>query len=152
MHEPMKVMIRLDQQWSSVGTACIDVDDPTGVTMLRLDLRAMSPQLYLPLKDILALEEADVYDQPLCISDEGLLEEVGRWPGIGLRQLCAVIWPQLSWIHVTETCFVGEGPQRQTLAQWMRDRMQGLIDQGRVLLAPCQKDMLADSEGPCYQI
>ena len=54
---PVRVMIRLahNQQWSPVGQVAVEVDPESGMTLLRLDLCAMAPRLYLPLADLLAL-------------------------------------------------------------------------------------------------
>ena len=51
----VRVMIRLatDGQWSAVGQAVVEMDPDTGMTLLRLDLSAMAPRLYLPLADLL---------------------------------------------------------------------------------------------------
>ena len=72
-------------------------------------------------------------------SDDELLDLVRQWPGICLRELCALLWPSLSWLDASRDPLPGAAPA-PTLAIWVRDRMRTLIGQGRVQLAPfCQR-------------
>lgn len=58
MNRKIRVMIRLGESWSTVGAASLEDDDLTGARMLRLDLVAMSPQLYVPVAGIVGLDDA----------------------------------------------------------------------------------------------
>lgn len=62
MSATTRVLIRLGRQWSPVGTAAIEEDEETGVRMLRLDMTAMAPQVYVPMKDI-AVADEDLTDE-----------------------------------------------------------------------------------------
>ena len=50
------VVIRIDQSWSRVGTAAIEVDRRTGMRMLHIQLDAMAANLYIPVEDVRVLE------------------------------------------------------------------------------------------------
>ena len=46
------VLIRLNREWSPVGHARIVRDECSGMRMLRLDLSATAPTLYLALDEV----------------------------------------------------------------------------------------------------
>jgi hypothetical protein len=57
-HTRTHVLIRLDGEWSRVGHAGIETDDATGMRLLRIELSATAPVLYISLSDIPILESS----------------------------------------------------------------------------------------------
>lgn len=51
-----RVLIRMHGRFSHVGDARLEVDEETGMRLLRADLSAMAPSIYIPLADIHVLE------------------------------------------------------------------------------------------------
>lgn len=69
-------------------------------------------------------------------TDEELLELIRSTAPICLRQLCSLVWPELSWRSVSEERFIADGYDRKPLSRWMRDRMRALLAGSRVRMAP----------------
>ena len=58
-----RVLIRFGSQWSPVGHARVIHDERSGMRMLRLDLSATAPTLYVSLQDLRVL--VDLHFAPL---------------------------------------------------------------------------------------
>lgn len=85
-------------------------------------------------------------DPPALPSDDDILALIRQEPGISLRQLAALLFPDLSWHDVT----LAPGPPdagAPSLALWLRDRLRALLAQGLVQVAPSRPG-LAPSSGP----
>ena len=54
------VLIKLGAQWSQVGHVRVVQDEDSGMRMLRLDLSATAPTLYIPLQGMEAMTAADL--------------------------------------------------------------------------------------------
>jgi hypothetical protein len=78
----------------------------------------------------------DALDAPLP-SSEQVLDLVRQWPGVSLRQLCALLWPELSWAEASgwPGAAGGEPP-----ALWLRQVLRDLLKANRVQLGPYQRD------------
>ena len=64
-----RVLIRLGNEWSPVGHARIVHDRGSGMRLLRLDLSATAPTLYLSLQDIQVLFDPHFSPQEIAITD-----------------------------------------------------------------------------------
>jgi hypothetical protein len=78
----------------------------------------------------------DEADTPLP-APEQVLDLVRQWPGVSLRQLCALLWPDLSWEDaIGRPGAAGSEPP----ALWLRQVLRELLRANRVQLGPYQRD------------
>lgn len=71
-----------------------------------------------------------------------ILELVRQWPGISLRQLCALLWPELSWEQASQVARDGPVPgvpPGVPPALWLRASLSELLSSGQVQLAPARR-------------
>lgn len=62
-----KVLIKLGENWSTIGCASIEQDDATGAPLLHLRLSAMAQDLYVSLSDTPAQTPDLDEDEPRMI-------------------------------------------------------------------------------------
>jgi hypothetical protein len=68
-----------------------------------------------------------------------ILDLVRQWPGISLRQLCALLWPELSWEQASQVGRGGPVPGVPP-ALWLRASLSELLSSGQVQLAPARRE------------
>ena len=94
-------------------------------------------------------------------TDEELIALVEARPGASLRELCGELWPALPWApltgsgdSVTQDLRVfpaGKGTTRRlTTADWLLDKMQRLVAQGRLRFGPQRRDEPDRQAAVCY--
>jgi hypothetical protein len=92
-------------------------------------------------------------DPPALPSDDDILALIRQEPGICLRQLAALLFPDLSWHAATLAPPPPESDSdAPSLALWLRERLRSLLDRGRIQVAPPRPGHADPLSGPGYLI
>jgi hypothetical protein len=104
--------------------------------------RLITPVLGIPLPE----RRPETY----LPTDHDLISIIRCRPGLSLRELCLELWPGLSWkptavngpsaSEMLRVLPVDGGNVCVTPAQWLRERLQDLVVQGRLRLGPRRRD------------
>jgi len=96
-------------------------------------------------------------------SDEDLIAIVEKQPGLSLHQLAGLVWPDLPWSagtlgadsatgKVREWAIIGNRTTKATAAEWLRDRLEDLVQRGQVHHAPRKRDEVDVLAGLAYVV